>query len=257
LIGMLSWANLSPNWSRGPTGNRFRGRLSAAMRELVRHGVAADGQPPFHCRADAGAFLPGPINAFDRREASEMKIDQLLAAASRRFNRNGIEATSLDEIAASLGATKGIFYHYLQDKADLVARSYERAYRLYEAFVDTAARSGASGLERTIIGCHLNVQAQAGVLSPLMPQPGLDALPEPLRADLIQRGRRLNLAFRNFLREGVADGSCRACDELIVAQIGAGTFGWLPKWLPPDDPPSPALLAEEICALVSHGLAPR
>ena len=51
------------------------------------------------------ALLRGPRgNAFDREAAAAMKLEELLRAASKLFNRKGVEATSIDEIAAEVGA---------------------------------------------------------------------------------------------------------------------------------------------------------
>jgi AcrR family transcriptional regulator len=257
IVGMLAWAHLSPYWVRGPRGKSLRVRFLAVTVDLLTDGVAREPKGAYHSELGMEPFLPGPINAFDRREASEMKVEQLLTAASRLFNRDGIESTSLDAITASLGATKGVLYHYLRDKTDLVARCYERAFDLYERFAATAKAEGRSGLEQAMLGTHLNVQAQACGLSPLMPQPGFEALPEDRRVPLVARATRLNLHFNRLLREGVAEGSCRDCDTRIVAQLPAGTFGWLPKWLPPDDPRTPQRLADEISDLVYRGLKAR
>jgi AcrR family transcriptional regulator len=246
IVGILAWAQLSPDWVSERRSRAFRARLSSAMIDLLSHGHATDRTRRFVCPIDADSFRPGPFNAFDRREATEMKVEQLLAAASRAFNRDGIEAVSLDEITASLGATKGALYHYLRDKADLVSRCYERGFDLFDRFGEAALSHEGPGLERALIGTHVNVQAQAGGLAPLMPQPGLASLPEPQRAGLVARARRLNRLFDGLTREGIADGSCRPCDATMTSLMGAGAFGWLPKWLSPDDPRSPRQLADEI-----------
>lgn len=257
IIGLLAWSLMSPAWVRGRDGRAYRTRMSRAMIALLEDGIAADPRGRFECAIDAESFGPGRFNAFDRREASEAKVDQLLVAASRLFNRDGIEATSLDAVTESLGATKGVLYHYLRDKADLVLRCYERAFDLYERFAATAESQGIGGLDQALIGSHLNVQAQAGSLSPLMPQPGLDALPLEGREALVARAHGLHHLFIRLLRRGVADGSARDCDASAVAQMAAGAFAWLPKWLPPGDPRSPRRLADEICTLYFKGLRAR
>ena len=81
-------------------------------------------------------------------------------AASRLFNQRGIEGASLDDIGAEVGATKGAIYHYFDDKADLVARCYRRAFELYDLIIDTAVDQGRDGLDKALITLHLNVQAQ-------------------------------------------------------------------------------------------------
>jgi len=254
IIGMLSWAQLSPYWVLGAKGRSFRARTGAALLDLLKNGVGQGARNIPPCPIDAQSFLPGRFNAFDRREAAEMKTAQLVMTASQLFNRNGIEATSLDDVSAALGATKGVVYHYMQDKTDLVVRCYERGFDLFEAFVQAAGAHGATGFERSMIGVHLNAQAQVGELSPLMPQPGLDALPAAHRQAFVRRANRLRTQFSAFMRQGIADGSCRPCDVPIVAQLGAGAFGWLPKWITPDDARDPRRFGDEIVALFTLGL---
>src|SRR5262249_22064327 len=141
----------------------------------------------FQCRIDVEQFQPAMTNVFDRQESSVVKIDQVLAAASRIFNRKGIEATSFDEIGAALGVTRGLVYHYLNDKTELVTRCYERAFDLYDQFAEAAKARGGNGLESALINAHLNIQAHVSALSPLMPQPGFEAVPDAVRAPLRQR----------------------------------------------------------------------
>lgn len=260
LIGILSWAQLSPHWVGGADGRTYRKRVRADFTQLLAKGTSTAGVTP-PCPVDADSFLPGHalgrFNAFDRAEAAEMKSGQLVATASQLFNRQGIEATSLDDISAALGATKGVVYHYMQDKTDLVLRCYERAFDLFEGFVAAAQSAGPDAFARMIIGVHLNAQAQAGALSPLMPQAGMQALPSQTRLALTRRARGLRVRFAAWLRQGMAEGSCWPCDVVIRSQIGAGAFGWLPKWITPQDAARPRELADEIARFFALGLKAR
>jgi len=253
LIGIINFARLSPLWGGGG-GRTYRVHLRDAVLALVEHGVAA-GPMTFDCPLDADAFLPERFNAFDRKKAAELKQDQLLAQASRRFNRDGIEATSIDEIAGEIGATKGAVYHYVKDKPDLIIRCYERAFDIYERIGAAGREHGRSGLERGLLITHLFTQAILGPVSPLMAQPGLDDLPEDRRQAFRKRAVGMNNLSARFLREGLADGSCRPCDPRNVTHVFAGAFGWLPKWVRADDPRTPRHFADEICNLLASGLA--
>jgi AcrR family transcriptional regulator len=257
IIGMLSWAQLLPQWSSGGHMEALRTRTSQAMTMLLTTGIATARGPRFECRIDVEQFQRTLVNAFDRRESFSVKIDQVLAAASRQFNRNGIEATSIDAIAGALGVSKGVLYHYVTDKSDLVVRCYERAFDIYDQFVQVARREGGNGLERALINAHLNIQAHVTSLSPLMPQPGFGAVPDARRTALLERGRRENRAVSDFLREGAADGSLVACEAGLVAHISAGAFGWIPKWLKPDNGRSAFEVADEICTAIRNGLQTR
>lgn len=257
LIGMLSWARLSAGWLGYRDGRAARRRMIAAISDLFLGGFGAGPAVGGRCEIDVEALTARPFNAFDRRQTNEIKITQLIAAASRLFNRRGIDGTSLDEISAAVGATKGAVYHYFDDKADLVVRCYRRAFDLYDVFMDTAVATGKTGFERALICLHLNVQAQAGPLSPLMLQPGRTALPSEEVARFTQSSRKLRMTSTRSLRQGVADGSCRPCDCTFAAEVAAGIFLWLPKWLPEAYPLSPIKIADEVTNLFALGLETR
>jgi AcrR family transcriptional regulator len=254
IIGMLAWSQLLPQWSNSKQVQTLRTRTSRTMIDLLSQGLSRRDTGPFQCRLDVEQFQPAMTNVFDRRESSIVKIDQVLATASRIFNRKGIEATSFDEIGAALGVTRGLVYHYLNDKTDLVTRCYERAFDLYDQFAEAAKAHGANGLESALINAHLNIQAHVGTLSPLMPQPGFEAVPDAVRAPLRQRAYAENKFISDMLRQGIADGSANACDAPLVTHICAGAFGWIPKWLPPDSVHTPFQMGDEICTILALGL---
>jgi len=253
IVGMLAWAQLLPQWSGSKQMQALRTRTSNTITSLLDTGLAVERGAPFRCRIDVEQFQRTLVNAFDRRESSSVKIDQVLAAASRLFNRNGIEATSVDSIAAALGVTKGVLYHYMADKSELVTRCYERAFDFYDQFIEVSKREGGRGLDRALINGHLNIQAHVSSLTPLMPQPGFGSVPEARRMSLMKRGRHENEVVADLLREGVADGSAVACDAAMVTHICAG-LGWIPKWLPADDQRGRFQIADEICTVLRNGL---
>lgn len=254
LIGMISWAQLSAGWIGRTDSRAMRRRSAAAIVDLVLNGLASGPHPLPLCDIEVDRLTARPFNAFDRRQANEVKTDQLIAAASRLFNRRGIDGASLDDVAAMVGATKGAVYHYFDDKADLVSRCYRRAFELYDLFMATATGAGRTGFEKAIITTHLNLQAQAGPVSPLMPQPGRMALHESDRDAFTRASNRLRIASTRNIRRGIADGSCRPCDATLVSEMAAGTFLWLPKWLPENYPLSPTQIADQTCDVLAFGL---
>ena len=259
IAGLLSWAPLWPAWLGGTaqTARNFRRKVAAATRELLSDGLASDPDAAIRCPINVETFRPRAANMFDRRDAQAMKIEQIAATASQLFNKQGIDGTSLDQICDALGATKGALYHYFDDKQALVVHCYKRGFDLFETFVETAAHAGKTGIERGMIGLHLNVQAQAGGLAPLMPQPGLDALPARCRNDVTRRALAIEQRFEAFGRQGRADGSYRDCDLDTIALAGAGVFAWVPKWYSAGDARSPWQVADETMNLFIRGLRRR
>lgn len=256
LFGMLAWVPLAEEWVSG-SGAGVRSRAADALCDLVENGIAADPSAAFHCQIDVVQFAFRPASSFDRRAFAEQKVELLLQAASRLFNRRGIDGTSLDDLTAELGATKGAFYQYLDDKRQLVVRCVQRAFDLYERFADAAEAGGRSGLERAFIGLHLNAQAQASELSPLSPLTGLEALPARVLRGIRARSSQVEARFERFGHAGIRDGSLRRYDVRTLALAGAGAFGWIPKWRHEAPELSPRQIADEMVGLFACGLARR
>lgn len=60
-----------------------------------------------------------------RPEGSQSRQD-ILVAAAECFKENGFAATSIDDVAHHLGATKGMIYHHFRSKMDLFFAVYQR-----------------------------------------------------------------------------------------------------------------------------------
>jgi AcrR family transcriptional regulator len=79
-------------------------------------------------------------------------IADIVRAARRRFGEAGYEATSIDDIAADAGRTKGAVYHHFADKRVLFQHAFVAEQRHIAAIVSRAADlpSGISAYLRTI-----------------------------------------------------------------------------------------------------------
>lgn len=251
LAGMLSWAQLSSAWLAHRDGPATRRRSAAAMHDLLTSGLAAPGVR----LPDFPPLWPRAFNAFDRQAAADAKSEQLIAAASRLFNRRGVEGVSMDEIGASVGATKGAIYHYFADKPVLVERCLERAFNLYESYIDTISARGGSGFARAMTVHHMNSQAQAGTISPMLLQPGYGSLSASAHDHFIARARRLWRSTTAMIEAGIADGSCRPCDAAAVSEVAAGAFFWLPKWREAGDVAASVAIADALSDIMAFGIS--
>jgi AcrR family transcriptional regulator len=174
------------------------------------------------------------------------------------FNRKGIDATSLDEIGAAVGATKSVVYHYLTDKPDLVAQCYRRAFALGEKVLAATEKVEGDGLDRAVAGYGLLVEMNARAeFSPLAPLAGIDALHAEARTEIVALARRSEEAFPAAVAAGVADGSVRAIDLTGAAVALAGTFGWIPKWFDGGDEEMVGRIAGELQLFYAFGLRAR
>jgi AcrR family transcriptional regulator len=87
-----------------------------------------------------------PLSRAERREQTR---DDLIGAADRLFVEGGFHATSLDQIAAAAGYTKGAVYSNFASKEDLFFAVYERRAAVAETqLTEQLALDPAEGLAR-------------------------------------------------------------------------------------------------------------
>jgi AcrR family transcriptional regulator len=257
LIGIVSWVPLAPRWVG--EGRDIRARSAAAAVDLIRHGVAARADPAEPLpQINVDVLRPARGSLFSREEAAAMKTEELLRTASRLFNRKGIDATSLDEIGAAVGATKSVVYHYLTDKPDLVAQCYRRAFALGDKVLEASTAVEGDGFARAVAGYRLLVEMNARAeFSPLAPLAGVDALHPKARKEILALAKRSEESFPAVAAVGVTDGSIRPIDLIGAAVALAGTFGWIPKWFDGEDEAMVTRIADELQRLYAFGLRPR
>jgi AcrR family transcriptional regulator len=254
IVGMLNWAQLSAAWLGYRDTAKVRARSAAAIIDILFAGLATEPAGGFVCPVELASLMARSFNAFDRTEATQEKATQVAVAAARLFNRKGLDGASLDEIGASLGATKGAVYHYFDDKTELVLSCYGRAFELYERILNVAEELVLSGLDRSLTVMYLNSEAQAGDEPPLILQAGLFSLPEAPRAHFIERSQRLWELSDGMLQSAIEDGSCRDCDHRMVATITAGAFMWIPKWIDQSSTCDPKNVAASIADFFAQGI---
>jgi AcrR family transcriptional regulator len=257
VVGVVSWIPLAPRWTGEPEAD-FRHRARRGALTLFGQGVATDPQGALTFpRLDITLLRAPRGNAFDRDAAAALKLEELLRAASRLFNRKGVETTSVDEIAAEVGATKGVVYHYLADKPDLVARCFRRAFALSDRILQAVELAPGTAMQRNLAGLALLVEANlSDEFCPLAPLAGVEALPSEARAEIMGRVRALEQGYPAVAREGLADGSVRDVDLTAVAQAMAGAFGWLHKWWRPELAAVDVVIGEHL-RLLAGGLGVR
>src|SRR5688572_7542472 len=74
---------------------------------------------------------------------------KLLDSAMKLMTNKGFKATTVDEICAEAGLTKGSFFHYFDSKEDLAKETVKHFHKFQQCTFDGAAfRSVADPLER-------------------------------------------------------------------------------------------------------------
>ena len=110
-----------------------------------------------------------------RRTKAEAAItrEQLLDAAERVFRERGVASTTLGEVAAAAGVTRGAVYWHFRDKVDLLGALCERATLPLDAIFEQASEPGLDPLgtlKRTAIAAltHLAGDGRAQAMFELV-----------------------------------------------------------------------------------------
>ena len=77
---------------------------------------------------------------FNRTAQHDAKRNAILSQAAKLFNGRGFRATTLLDIAESLGLTKTSLYYYVKTKEDLIYQCYRVALQHYHAVLDEIER---------------------------------------------------------------------------------------------------------------------
>jgi AcrR family transcriptional regulator len=235
-----------------------RPEIISAAKDILAGGWGADRSRAVDpAPIDFSPLLSQPGGLFDRSAQFEAKREKILAAASQLFNRRGVDTTSLDDIAAAVGATKRTLYHYVGDKQTILSACYARTDRIFSFIREQAAAQGGPAIDTLIAVLRANsISHQRDDIEPLRASTGYDSLSETEKVLATERGRVLVQAYRALCREAHNERSMRDVnrDCLLLFMRGAGS--WLAKGLVRGDDQRKAQIAAEIADLLRLGLKP-
>jgi AcrR family transcriptional regulator len=258
ILAFVSWPPLLPPTNPELVDDALPHLLSTT-RMLLRWGIAADRRRlvRFEAPDDLRPSEPS-ANVFARSELLKLKKEALLARGSRLLNLKGIEETSLDEIAASLGVSKAVIYHNIGDKPTFVLECYRRAYRIA---LEIAVRMEASDGDRAdaLIGAmHMLAATHLRDDAPLLfPVVGFASVPPTIASETRDTNRQLQAIYSRAVECGITEGSVRPCDPSALLALLPAAIHWLDKWraLPAGCADDDANVAAEIARLVAIGLS--
>ena len=69
--------------------------------------------------------------------------------------------------------------------------------------------------------------------------------------------KKIDRAFRDYIRSGIADGSIKPCDAKLSAFAIAGSLNWIGHWFQPGGALSAEAIAGEFAIRLTEGLAAR
>jgi AcrR family transcriptional regulator len=186
-------------------------RVRERMFEILLHGIAPEGAK-WTPKKLPGAGLDEPLGDENSRET-------FLAAATKLINQRGYRGASVDKISQQLNVTKGSFYHHNDAKDELVVECFERSFAVMRS-AQTAALELKTDHWQMISSAAAALAAyQLSERGPLLRTSALGALPEQMRLTMVEHFNRVSERFAAMISDGVAEGTIRAVDPYIAAQM--------------------------------------
>ncbi|MCF3932451.1 TetR/AcrR family transcriptional regulator [Acuticoccus sp. M5D2P5] len=195
-----------------------------------------------------------------RSRKGERRKEEIVAIAARLFAAEGVDRTSMQDIASAAGVTKAaIHYHFCEKEALYEAVVLSRAaetYALALAAVD-AAHTPLAKLEAFMMAAAKRIEddRSAWIVSADL----FRFLKSSHRSRAVIAARdRMESLLRAIIAEGVADGTFRKVDPATVGRLLFGALNALPRWHDPNGKQSiRAVIADYLDILLEGVRAPR
>jgi len=197
---------------------------------------------PFHRKRDE-----------ERRE----KREALLRAAVAMFNERGFHATSLDDVAASLGVTKPVIYKHLGNKDQVLFECVQIGLSELRGAAEASASEAGTGLDRLKLFLTRYAEVIMGDFGRCVIRTGDEVLSPETRRKFRDHKGEIDNALREMIEAAAADGSAEIGDVRTVAFVFAGALNWPARWYDVNGAVDPKSTAEELVKVLCRGIEPR
>jgi AcrR family transcriptional regulator len=163
----------------------------------------------------------------------ERRYTELIAAATRLFERKGFDRTTIEEIAAQLGLSVGAIYRYVERKEDILLLTLARTLWEFQHEVAEATKGVAEPEERLRRAIRIYFRCIASYsASALLAYRESYVLTGEARELVKELERESNLIFEAILDEGIATGVFRRCrvDVITYDIVMLGHMWALKRW---------------------------
>lgn len=194
--------------------------------------------------------------AQERSQDRANKRRAVLLAAVRMFNQRGFHATSLDDVAASLGVTKPMIYHYLGTKDQVLFECVRKGIEQLHAAAAAAAVQPGTGLDRLHHFLCSYAKCMMDDFGRCVVRTGDDSLAPESRRQFRKLRAEIDLVMRHMIEAAAADGSAKIADVKMTAFAFAGALNWTGHWHLAEGKLKPNEIAARLADILIGGITP-
>ncbi len=158
----------------------------------------------------------------------------MLRTAARAFNDTSYHTTTLDELAQRLNVTKPTLYYYIKDKDDILFECQRIALGLIKDVFEKQNESELTGIEQLSQFLRRYSELMTDDFGICLVRTGLRPLKPESRAILLKFAKQIDRTLRDIVARGIADGTLRDVEPLLVANAIFGGFNGIANWYKPD-----------------------
>ena len=195
-------------------------------------------------------------NGADNEKRKRLTQKAIVDTAAELFARDGFGATSLDDIAAMLGVTKGALYYHVKNKEEILRLIYLTVLTASEEPLHHIVEADLSPLEKL----KRAVEHQAAVAADRSPamivfyreHPHLTG---PFAKEIILRKKAYERYFEQIIEEGQVAGAFQLNVDPKIASFGIlGMCNWLSQWYRQDGQYSYQHISAMFANIIANGL---
>jgi AcrR family transcriptional regulator len=134
----------------------------------------------------------------------------------------------LDELAHSLGVTKGAFYYHIKNKEDLLIKCIHRTFNIETSVLNDTLATDMIGIDKLAYAARKMFAIQLGDQGPLIRYATIWSLPAEKRKEMEATASEIRHLLGELIRSGVDDKSIREVDFFVAENTIAGAIESIP-----------------------------
>jgi TetR/AcrR family transcriptional regulator, cholesterol catabolism regulator len=195
-------------------------------------------------------------------ELTDQRRQEIITTALRLFAERGYRATTMGDIAQTMGCTKGLLYHYFDSKAELAHQARVDAHDLMRGRLEEIVASDLCPSEKLREAINHFISEilfgyQRYVILAVGRSEMQEEVDEARRREARARQRRFVMLYRDIIQAGIDAGEFEEADASVMANaVIQGIFG-VARWHKPEGRLPPERVRDEMCALLMRMVTKR
>jgi AcrR family transcriptional regulator len=179
---------------------------------------------------------------------------EILRSAVSAFRRRGYHGASVDEIARTLGMTKGNLYYYFRNKEEILFFCHDWSLDILLDRLREVQKEGGPPdrrLRRLIVAfVHMIIDELHGTALTL----DLQALSPAHLKRVIAKRDRFDRGLRRIIEDGIASGTFAPGDPKLLTFAVLGAANWITRWYDPRGPATSDEIGHAFADFLLRGL---